>query len=214
MIAERVSPELPAGLVLAGGTSLRMGGRDKALAQLGGRPLVAHVMERLTPQVSKTAISSNGDPMLFAACNVPVLPDLASSNRSGPLSGILAGLLWAQRDAACSHILTAAVDTPFFPADLGARLAAAVQGKADCVAVARSGGRWHPVFSLWPVSAATALAAFLRDANDFSVMRYLERQDFAAADFDPRPDGGDPFFNVNTPEDLAIAETMLGGRET
>jgi molybdopterin-guanine dinucleotide biosynthesis protein A len=205
------SGRLPAGLVLAGGTSRRMGGADKALALLGGRPLVAHALDRLRPQARAVAISSNASPAAFAALAAPVLADPDEARLSGPLSGILSGLIWADRVAGCGHLLTAAVDTPLFPRDLGARLTAAAEGHAGRIAVARSGGRWHPVFALWPVAMAEALRNHLRERDDFSVMRFLDGRDFVGVEFDLGPDGSDPFFNVNTPGDLVASEAMIKG---
>ena len=124
-----------AGLVLAGGQSRRMGGGDKFLAELAGETLIARTVRRLAAQVAKTAISANCNPALLAGLNLPVLPDAPPSR--GPLSGIQAGLAWAQAEG-CSHIVTAASDTPFFPPDLVARLAAAATSR-DAIVLAASG---------------------------------------------------------------------------
>jgi molybdopterin-guanine dinucleotide biosynthesis protein A len=203
---------LPAGLVLAGGASRRMGGTDKALMPLGGRPLLAHALDSLRPQASPVAVSANGDLDRLSVFGAPVLPDRDEARMRGPLSGILSGLIWADREAGATHLLTVAVDTPFFAGDLGTRLAAAAGAKADRVAVARSGGRWHPVFALWPVAAADRLARFLREEEEVSVMRFLLGGDVVPVDFALRDDGGDPFFNINTPQDLASAEAMQRAR--
>ena len=107
-----------AGIVLAGGQSRRMGGGDKGLLDLGGRPVIAHVIERLG---CARAISANGDPARFARFGLPVLPD-SVPDWPGPLAGVLAGMDWAAGQG-IARILTAAADTPFFPRDLGTRLA-------------------------------------------------------------------------------------------
>src|SRR5215216_36271 len=110
------SPQLPAAVVLAGGRSSRMGGGDKSLVRLGGRPLIAHVLDRLTRQASAVAISANGDPARFAEFGLPVLPDTVPGYL-GPLAGLLAGMQWAQSLGA-THILSMPTDTPFFPENL------------------------------------------------------------------------------------------------
>ncbi|MER2633116.1 MAG: molybdenum cofactor guanylyltransferase, partial [Rhizobiaceae bacterium] len=176
------------------------------------RPLIAHALDRLRPQASPVAVSANGDPGPLSAFGAQVLADPHEVRMRGPLSGILSGLIWADREARATHLLTVAVDTPFFAADLGTRLAAAAGAKADRAAVARSGGRWHPVFALWPVAAADRLARFLREEEDVSVMRFLLGGDVVPVDFALRDDGGDPFFNINTPQDLASADAMQRAR--
>jgi len=126
-----------AGLILAGGGARRMDGRDKSFLELGGETLIGRTVARLRPQVAALAISANRDPVHFAACNAPVLADAAVAGE-GPLAGVLAGLHWARMLSprpAC--LVTAAVDTPFFPHDLVARLAAV--GGPDTVAAERHG---------------------------------------------------------------------------
>ena len=193
-----------AGLVLAGGRSRRMG-TDKALVALAGVTLVARAVARLRLQVSAVSVSTNAVAP-YPALDAPLLADPVPGFQ-GPLAGMLAGLLWA-RDAApaVTHLATVAVDTPFFPTDLVARLAA---GPGDGVALARSAGRDHPTFALLPVSLADDLAAFLAVDPSRRVRDWLARHRPAAVDF-AAPDGIDPFFNVNAPEDLAVAEARLG----
>lgn len=198
-----------AGLVLAGGHATRLGGGDKPLRPIGGRPMLAHVLERLAPQVGPVAISANGDPARFAEYRLPVLADVGE--QAGPLSGILSGMAWA-RAAGSEKVLTVAGDTPFFPYDLAARLAEAVAEHPGHIAVAASGGRRHPVFALWPVSLEADLSDFLAGAKTFSVAAFMERHQPASVDFPigtARARSLDPFFNVNTPADLAEAEAIL-----
>ena len=163
---------LIAGLVLAGGRATRLGGGDKPLRLLGGRPMLARVLERLLPQVEQIAISANGDPARFAAFGLPVLPDDGPAGRAGPLAGILSGLQWARREAAFEKLLTVAGDTPFFPTDLAARLNAASAGHPDRIAVAASGGRRHPVFALWPVVARGKSPALSGRKSHFERRRF------------------------------------------
>jgi molybdopterin-guanine dinucleotide biosynthesis protein A len=108
---------------------------------------------------------------------------------------------------------SAAVDTPFFPLDLVARLAGAAEAHPGRVAVARSRQRLHPVFSLWPVALRGALAEFLADEDNGRVMTFIDAQGFVPVDFgDDAATGLDPFFNINTPEDLSAAAEIMAGR--
>lgn len=198
----------PLGVILAGGLSTRMGGGDKALLELGGESLLARVAARLAPQVAALALSANGDPARFAPFGGPVLPD-SLPGHPGPLAGVLAGLDWAAGEGA-SHIVTAAVDTPFLPRDLVERLAAAAGGTGAALALAASPVegrvRRHPTFGLWPVALRDDLRAALGGGLR-KVSLWADRHGAARAVFDAA--GRDPFFNVNTPDDLARAEAML-----
>jgi len=154
-----------AGIILAGGLSRRMGGGDKTLLALGGRPLLDHVVARLTPQVGSLALNANGDPARFAASGLSVLADTVEGH-AGPLAGILTGLEWAAANTASEALVTAAGDTPFLPADLVATLVAAAAGRPGSIAVASSGGRRHPTFALWPLGLRQALRRFLVDEDN------------------------------------------------
>jgi molybdopterin-guanine dinucleotide biosynthesis protein A len=198
-----------AGVVLAGGRSSRMGGRDKAFVPLVGMPLIGHVTARLRPQVAELAISAGADPSRFAALGPSVLADPVAG-LPGPLAGLLAGLRWAQARG-FTHIATAAVDTPFLPLDLVAHLASGA--RPDGVAVARSAGRVHPVFALVPVGLADDLEGFLASGGSRRAGDWLARHDPAVVDF-AFVEGIDPFFNINTPEDLALAEAKAAGCAT
>jgi molybdenum cofactor guanylyltransferase len=190
------------GVILAGGAARRMGGRDKALLPLAGRSLLSHTLDRLEPQVERVAISANGDASRFGA-GFAVLADDSSH---GPLSGILAALEWAAPLGA-SAVVSVAVDTPFFPADLVPRLCLAAEGSVGGVAIAASGGADHPTSGLWPVELRDALRAFLASGAKTRVM------DFANANGAVRAVFGDDgaFRNLNTPEDLVAAEALIGG---
>ena len=200
-----------AGIILAGGLSRRMGGGDKTLLALGGRPLLDHVVARLAPQVGSLALSANGDPARFAASGLSVLADTVEGH-AGPLAGILTGLEWAAANTACKSLVTAAGDTPFLPADLVARLAEAAARRQSSIAIASSGGRRHPTFALWPLGLRQALRHFLIDEDNRRVSAFIERHDFVEVEFPLSALGGneiDPFFNINTPDDLAVAERLL-----
>lgn len=203
--------EQVAGVILAGGLSRRMGGGDKSLRLLQGKPLLAHALGRLAKQAAPIALNANGDAARFAGFGLPVIPD-ASADFAGPLAGVLAGMRWAAKAAPeARFIATAACDTPFFPADLVEKLLAATGGAYPCVALAASGGQIHPVFGLWPVALADDLALAL-EAGTRKVLHWTERHPHVTAEFASADFGGkavDPFFNANTPEDLAEADRLL-----
>jgi molybdopterin-guanine dinucleotide biosynthesis protein A len=199
-----------AGVILAGGQSRRMGGGDKGLRLLGGRPMLAHVRDRLAAQAGPVILNANGDPGRFAALGLPVVAD-DIAGFAGPLAGVRTGMNWAVRHAPeAQYIATAACDTPFFPENFVATLLAATGG-TPAIALAAFGGQVHPVFGLWPVallaSLDAALAAGLRKVTDWT-----QRHTTLIVDFPEAHIGGvaaDPFFNVNTPEELAEAERLL-----
>ena len=194
----------PVAVLLAGGLARRMGGGDKPLRPLGGRALLDHVIERIRPQVRALALNANGDPARFAAWGLKVLPDPLQGN-PGPLAGVLAGMRWAAALGA-ADVLSVPTDTPFLPADLVARLQAARAAAAVPIACAASRGRTHPVAALWPAALADALEASLL-AGARKIDRWTEGHGIATASFDDP--GYDPFFNVNSPDELAEAETLL-----
>jgi molybdopterin-guanine dinucleotide biosynthesis protein A len=205
------------GIVLAGGLSRRMGGGDKALRMLDGKPLLFHVILRFSTQVAPLAINANGDPSRFAGFGLPVVPD-ATADFAGPLAGILAGLRWAASAAPDALFLaTAACDTPFFPGDLVSRLMEAANGEAGPrIACARSAGRLHPAFALWPIGLADGIATALARGQR-KVTAFAESHSCRAVEFPPHQHGGalaSPFFNVNTSGELAEAEALLRAMET
>ena len=196
------------GVILAGGQARRLGGGDKALHEVAGRPLLAHAIERLEPQVSRIVLNANGDLSRFDAFGLPVVADTVEGF-AGPLAGVLAGLDWAAENAPeCDRVVTVATDAPFFPDDLVARFIAATENEKTDLACAETGGRTHPVFGLWPVRLREDLRRALVDEDirkvDVWTARYrLARHDWAC-------DPVDPFFNVNRPGDLEAAEGLLG----
>ncbi|MEO0389506.1 MAG: molybdenum cofactor guanylyltransferase MobA [Pseudomonadota bacterium] len=198
----------PVGVILAGGQARRMGGGDKGRLRLGGRSLFAHVQDRIAPQVAHLAINANGDPARLADLGLPVLPD-SVANYPGPLAGVLAGLDWAATLGAHT-LVTVAADTPFFPEDLVPRLllgAEAMPAPLALAATLEQGRRVrHPTFGLWPVALRDDLRAALADGVR-KVVAWT--QPHGAQDVVFPSDGFDPFFNINTPEDLAEAEAML-----
>ena len=195
------------GVILAGGQARRLGGGDKALRELGGKPLLAHAIERLVPQVSQIIINANGDPARFDSFPHPVVADTVEGF-VGPLAGVLAGLEWAAENAPdCEWIVTCATDAPFFPEDLVARLFEAVtQGDAE-LACAETNGRTHPVFGLWPVRLREDLRHALVVEELRKVDLWTARHGLASVDYPALV--VDPFFNINRPEDLERAEQIV-----
>ncbi|WP_302477832.1 molybdenum cofactor guanylyltransferase MobA [Ruegeria arenilitoris] len=208
----------PLGVILAGGLATRMGGGDKSLLKIGGQTLLSRVVARLGPQVNGMALNANGDPGRFADLNLPVLQD-SIDGFAGPLAGVLAGLDWAAEQGA-DCIVSVAADTPFFPLDLADRLIRESEGQGHPLVLAttprlgdellKSGGgkrlNRHPTFGLWPVALRDDLRKALNTGLR-KVVLWTDKHEGREALF---PVGQvDPFFNVNTPEDLIQAEKML-----
>ena len=197
----------PLGVILAGGQATRMGGGDKGLLPLGDGTLLSSVMARFAPQVAGMALNANGDPSRFHMLGLPVLPD-SIEGFVGPLAGVLAGLDWAATQGADS-IVTAAADTPFFPKDLVAQLCSTSQGMVHPLVLAatphpKRGTARHPTFGLWPVALRDDLRAALQGGLR-KVVLWSDQHGGREAVF---PDE-DAFFNVNTPDDLTHAETLI-----
>ena len=197
----------PAGIILAGGLSRRMGGGDKGLLALGGETLLARVIARLEPQVAEIALNANGDTARFEGFGLPVIAD-SVAEYPGPLAGVLAGMDWAAARGH-THIVTAAADTPFFPCDLVPRLMLASENAPIALAATpdpKRGMARHPTFGLWPVDLRDDLRAALGNGVR-KVVAWTDKHGTAVAEFSATP--VDPFFNVNTPEDMARAEGLL-----
>jgi molybdopterin-guanine dinucleotide biosynthesis protein A len=199
-------PPFPA-VILAGGLSRRMG-QDKAALVLAGIPLALRIAQRLQMQASEVRLNAPAEHPLRDA--LPIVPD-TRLDRPGPLAGVLAGMeLFRDIPNSRSHILTAPCDTPFLPKDLAAHLAGEVDH--NTIVVAASAGRIHPVTALWPVSLATDLENWLEDPDHRRVFDFIDRHRVKTVEFAPwkGPFGPvDPFFNINTTEDLALAEAIL-----
>lgn len=199
----------PLGVILAGGLATRMGGGDKGRLPLGKGSLLGHVIARLGPQVAGLALSANGDASRFDDLGLPVVAD-SIEGFAGPLAGVLAGLDWAAEQGA-ETIVTAAADTPFFPDDLVPRLMHEADGMVYPLVLAatpdaKRGQVRHPTFGLWPVALRDDLRAAL-EGGLRKVVLWTERHGGREAVFPV--EGIDPFFNVNTPEDLARAEALV-----
>ena len=197
MSAPQVTPH---GVILAGGLARRMGGGDKPLRTIAGKPILDHVIARIAPQCGPLALNANGDPTRFAPWGLPVLAD-SVDGFVGPLAGVLAGMDWAPADG---WLLSVAADCPFLPRDLVARFVAA-RGDADIV-VARSDEQAHPVIALWRVALRDDLRRALVDEQMRKIDRWTARYRVVHVDWASAP--VDPFFNANTPDDVELAETL------
>ena len=193
-----------AGVILAGGLSRRMGGNEKSLLQLAGKEPISWVAEAMAPQVTRLAINANGDPARFDFLGLPVIADTVEGF-VGPLAGVLAGMRWAKELDGVTHLASAAADTPFLPSSLVQNLEVAI-GADDHIAMAFSHERIHPVFGLWPIALADELEHFLVAEDKRKILEFANRYTLHSVSFD-KP-GTDPFFNINTPQDLAQAEKM------
>jgi molybdopterin-guanine dinucleotide biosynthesis protein A len=204
----RMSEAPVCGIILAGGLARRMGGGDKPLKTIAGKPILAHVIERLRPQCARLVLNANGDPARFASFGLPVVAD-DLPNFAGPLAGILAGLDWIAanvRDCECT--VSVAADTPFIPRDLVAGLRAARLNEASDIAVAASGGRTHPVIALWPIGLRTELRRAMTQEGERKIDRFTARYQVAEVSWPKEP--YDPFFNVNEAGDIEAAEAIAG----
>lgn len=174
--------------------------------------MLGHVAARLGPQVGRLVINANGDANRFDSFELPVVAD-SVSGFVGPLAGVLAGMRWSLAHApAARWIATVSTDAPFVPADLVARLMAPILRGDGEIALAASDGELHPVIGVWPVALADDLEAAL-GAGVRKVLRWTDTHATSIVEFPPEIVGGrtiDPFFNANTPEELATARALLG----
>jgi len=187
------------GIVLAGGQGRRMGGVDKGLQLLDGRPMVARAIERLAPQVEAIVVNANQNLDAYRAFGYPVVRD-AVGGFAGPLAGLHAGL----QAARTAYVVTVPCDSPFLPKDLVARLGAALEANAAQLAVAKTGAQPHPVFCLVQRAVLPDLEAFLH-AGGRKIDAWYARLEVVEVSFDDQPQA---FSNINTREELARFETQ------
>jgi len=194
------------GVILAGGLARRMGGGDKTMRAIAGRPILDHVIERLAPQCASLILNANGDPARFDAWGLPVVPDDVP-DLAGPLAGVLAALDWtALHHPAVEWVVSVAADCPFLPRDLVARMQAERAAMQAELAVAASGDQSHPVVGLWKVSLREALRHALVVEECRKIDRWTARYSLVTTRWPVTP--VDPFFNANTPDDVAEAEAL------
>lgn len=197
------------GLILAGGQGRRLGHIDKAFIQLAGAPLLRHAIQRLSPQCASLTISANGDASRFSSYGIPVIADSIAD--AGPLAGILAGMDFAAENLledTCANehwILSAPVDCPFLPGDLGRRLFSSLSGDQP-LAIAESGGRLHFLCGLWNLSLREPLRHFLDDSDNRRAEAFVRSTGFAGTEWPLQP--YDPFANINKPIDIEDAQQI------
>lgn len=191
-------------VVLVGGKGSRMGGIDKPLLTLAGRPLLDHILERLRPQVSAIALATPRDPSLYSGYGLPLLPDPVSDQ--GPVIGLASALAWAStHHPSATHVALLAGDTPFLPADLIERLAREIRDEASCI-FAKSNEQIHYSTGLWPILSQQKRELDFYQSRDRSLKGLALKIGVHVVDW---PDKDDSFFNINTPEDLARAEERV-----
>lgn len=199
--------DLVLGVVLAGGRSRRFQEEDKAFQTLAGRTLVERVVERALPQVARLIISANGDLARFGEMGVDAIIADNRTDREGPLAGVEAAIRWLEtNNIGLPWVATFPVDGPFVPDDLVVRL---LKPALECGApmVASSLGRNHPTFGVWPVSVAENLRSYLSRSERDSIMSFVASQNGLSVAFAAR--SPDPFFNINSREELAEAEALI-----
>lgn len=194
------------GVLLAGGLARRMGGGDKGMRSLGGRTILARVILRMANQCDGLILNANGDPARFADTGLAVVADDVPGF-AGPLAGILAALDWAAAHRpGIAWVVSIPTDSPFLPRNLVVGLHRARHAADTPLACARSAGQAHPVIGLWPVSLRHDLRHALTVEDERKIDRWTARHGIAHAEWDTTP--ADPFFNANTPEELAEAEAL------
>ena len=207
----RVTSDEAVGVILAGGRALRMGGGDKCQQMLGDRTLLRWVADAARPQVAALLLNANGDPRRFASEELLIRADVIAGF-AGPLAGILTGMVWAREQFPDSEwLLSLAADTPFLPADLGARLLQQARQEQAQIVLAASGGRLHPVIGLWHCALCDDLSRALEEEGVRTVMQWVDRHSWSKVEFsggEAGDAGADPFFNINRPEELAIARAI------
>ncbi len=195
------------GVIMAGGLSRRMGGGDKFDIELNGKTLLEITIERAKPQVDCLILNANVDAEQFAEHGLPVVADCIDGF-AGPLAGILTGMHWARENQPdCEWVASFACDTPFFPMDIVARFQSALQEQEADIACAKSGPQLHPVFGLWPIRLYDDLRHALVDQDMRRMGAWLKRHRYLEVCYEDKPI--DPFFNINTPDDLAKAREII-----
>jgi len=197
-------------VILAGGLARRMGGGDKSMLELGGKPILSYVIELAQNQVDTVLLNANGNAERFAEFGLPVQADIVP-DFAGPLAGVVSAMAWVKQNSPnATHIITMAADTPFFPNDYVARMLELMELKQQRLACASYQGRTQPVFGLWPVDLFDDLYKALVEDDVRKVDRFTEPYGVADVAFDELADN--PFFNVNKPEDLNAGELYLSGK--
>jgi molybdenum cofactor guanylyltransferase len=196
-------------IILSGGRATRMNGVDKGLMLLQQKPLIAHVIARLKPQVDEIFINANREIAQYEAFGLPVIKDIGHQDENaeflesyiGPLAGFSLGLQHARHD----YVLTLPCDSPLLPLDLAQRLLNSMLVSRMDIAFASSDGNTHPVFCMMKKSVLPSLTTFLAQ-GERKVSTWQKSQNYIEVDFS---DCSEAFTNLNTFEDLAALETKL-----
>ena len=201
------------GAILAGGQGRRMGeGPQKPLRLLGGKPLLNHVLDHVSPQVEICVINAKRGSLLEKMAE-PQVSD-RREGFAGPLAGLEAVYEWyASQAPAITHILAVAADMPFLPDNLVARLALCSAGSEETVSLAAWKGQIQPLAALWPTSLRPALSRWLDSQDRRSIQAFVATCNARIIDFTHDFPDEDPFMNVNRPEDLVVAEQRLKARQ-
>ncbi len=187
---------------MAGGKSRRMGGQDKAFVLLNEKPMLSHVIDRLNKQTNNIVLNSNKNPEVFKSFKIKVMSDTVK-DFPGPLAGVLSGMEWFNiENKKIKWVLSVPIDSPFFPLDLIKKLHFSLKNSNKLIAVAKSNKKIHPVFALWNMSLLNPIKNAIN--NDIrKIDLFTEPYQPQVVDFVSKID---PFFNINTPEDLKMAE--------
>jgi len=192
-------------ILLAGGQARRMGGGDKNLMMLAGKPVLQHILDRVDFDNRPLMLNANGDPSRYADFKLLVCADVIDGY-AGPLAGILTGLEWiAEHHSDFTHMISLATDAPFLPTDLIANLEASLDIGVDIVQ-AMSMSRRHPVFAIWPVALMGALRQAVVDEGLRKIDDFTDRYECVTVEFVGEPD---PFMNLNRPDDFDLAIQFL-----
>lgn len=193
-------------VVLAGGQAIRLGGGDKGRRLIGGTSILNRVVARMRLQTELVLLSANGPPDRFSDLGLTVIGD-GDAEPQGPLGGLLSAMRWLRQNAPeITGLISVPADCPFLPADLVDRLVTAGGREPGKIPMAASGGRLHPVVALWSLNLFDALAEVLATPGSRSVLKFADLYGVLTEEFNADP--VDPFFNVNTPDDLATAQTL------
>ena len=192
-------------VIMAGGKSSRMNGIDKALMEINEKTLLSIAINKATQQTKYIVLNSNRDPSIFKNYNITVIKDTIS-NHPGPLAGVLSGIEWFYKNnKKIKWVVSLPVDSPFFPNNLIKKLYETVVKSKKLIGVSSSKGRHHPVFSIWHISLMQPLQEALNN-NIRKIDLFTKSYNPATVDFSSSVD---PFFNINTPEDLKNANNLF-----
>jgi len=192
------------GAIIAGGKSSRMGGDEKAFLRLAGKNIIDLVIGRFDQQVDGLVINANGDPSRFAETGLAVVPDIITTLTT-PLAGLHAVLRFA---GGAEFVITVPADTPFLPLDLANKLVEKAETRG--AAIARSAGRDHYIVGAWKTSLLPELERAITTESLFRVKDWVRQVSAHVVTWTYV--AYDPFFNVNTPEDLRAAEDIVRGQ--